>query len=192
MVQDVAFQVGSSTWLNYFISLEESSTPENLLLDRRVDTMKQFAPNDSDILALAKTSISVSMVSHLIPTSSSWILKVRHPFERLVSAYQNKVRWICLDKVDILGERGGRVFTLMGAIPMNSHFLTRAFLTHRWLDYTVTYSPDCWFGNEEKNLDTYSGTDNLSVWRHFFSFICEVAFIKWQEGENVSPENYMR
>ena len=38
---------------------------------RRVDTMKQFAPNDSDILALAKTSISVSMVSHLIPTSSS-------------------------------------------------------------------------------------------------------------------------
>ena len=71
MVQDVAFQVGSSTWLNYFISLEEGSTPENLLLDRRVDTMKQFAPNDSDILALAKTSISVSMVSHLIPTSSS-------------------------------------------------------------------------------------------------------------------------
>ena len=108
MVQDVAFQVGSSTWLNYFISLEESSTPENLLLDRRVDTMKQFAPNDSDILALAKTSISVSMVSHLIPTSSSWILKVRHPFERLVSAYQNKVRWICLDKVDILGERKGK------------------------------------------------------------------------------------
>ena len=68
LVQDVAFQVGSNTWLNYFISLaaklEESSEHENLLKDRRLDTMKQFAPSDSDILALAKTSTSVSMVSY--------------------------------------------------------------------------------------------------------------------------------
>ena len=59
------FQVGSSTWLNYFTTLEESSTHENLS-DRRLDKMEHFAPSERNMLALAKTSISVSMVDAIL------------------------------------------------------------------------------------------------------------------------------
>ena len=66
MAVKLHFQVGSSTWLDHFVSLEKSSTQKDLLKLGRVDKKKHLAPSHPDIFTLAKTSITVSMVSHLI------------------------------------------------------------------------------------------------------------------------------
>ena len=57
-------QVGSTTWLNHFISLEERSVQEKLATLRRDERVQYLAPKGQrgDIANLANTSISISMV----------------------------------------------------------------------------------------------------------------------------------
>ena len=87
------FQVGSTTWLRHFLSLTNTSQRKELNKFER-DTQasmmaflylcicictqaSMMAPTDPDIINLARASLSFSMV--------------RHPFERIVSAYKDKV-----------------------------------------------------------------------------------------------------
>ena len=57
-------QVGSTTWLNHFISLEKRDVQEKLASLERFEKVKYLAPTDIDLVSLAKTSISISMVRH--------------------------------------------------------------------------------------------------------------------------------
>ena len=61
-------QVGSTTWLNHFISLEKRDVQEKLASLERFEKVKYLAPTDLDLVSLAKTSISISMVRHLFWT----------------------------------------------------------------------------------------------------------------------------
>ena len=70
-------KVGSTTWYRHFLSLTNSSTRKELEKFGRADQERLMAPSDPDIINLARGSVSFSMV--------------RHPFERIVSAYKDKV-----------------------------------------------------------------------------------------------------
>ena len=87
--------MASTTWHQHFYCLESESRREELwLLPREEQADMLSAPSDPDVETLASTSVSFSMV--------------RHPFERLVSAYQDKVvrriimflRWILFQIAD--------------------------------------------------------------------------------------------
>ena len=77
--------------MNHFISLERRDVQEKLASLERFEKVKYLAPTDLNLVSLAKASISISMVRHFVLGLFDPCLKVRHPFERLVSAYQNKV-----------------------------------------------------------------------------------------------------
>jgi len=70
-------KVGSTTWYRHFLSLTNSSTRKELEKFGRADQERLMAPSDPDIINLARASVSFSMV--------------RHPFERIVSAYKDKI-----------------------------------------------------------------------------------------------------
>ena len=71
-------KVASTTWHQHFYCLESERRREELwLLPREGQADLLSAPSDPDLETLASSSVSFSMV--------------RHPFERLVSAYQDKV-----------------------------------------------------------------------------------------------------
>ena len=72
-----SFKVGSTTWHNHFLSLTNASARKELDKFGRDKQASMMAPTDPDIINLARSSISFSMV--------------RHPFERIVSAYKDKV-----------------------------------------------------------------------------------------------------
>ena len=57
-------QVGSTTWLNHFISLEKRDVQQKLASLERFEKVKYLAPTDLDLVSLAKASISISMVRH--------------------------------------------------------------------------------------------------------------------------------
>ena len=60
----VTSQVGSTTWLNHFISLEKRDVQEKLASLERFEKVKYLAPTDLDLVSLAKASISITMVRH--------------------------------------------------------------------------------------------------------------------------------
>jgi len=71
-------KVASTTWHQHFYCLESETRREEIgLLPREEQADLLSAPSDPDVETLASTSVSFSMV--------------RHPFERLVSAYQDKI-----------------------------------------------------------------------------------------------------
>jgi len=71
-------KVASTTWHQHFYCLESERRREELsLLPREEQADLLSAPLDPDVETLVSTSVSFSMV--------------RHPFERLVSAYQDKI-----------------------------------------------------------------------------------------------------
>jgi len=86
-------KVASTTWLKHFISLENATQQDILEKARRDGQKKILSPKDPDIVSLAKASVSFSMV--------------RHPFERLVSAYLDKV---VLVAGKLIAERGNASF----------------------------------------------------------------------------------
>jgi len=76
-------KVGTTTWLNYFLSLSNLPNKSKILVDsspklhKRIPPLFKLAPNDPDVRILAQSAVSFSTV--------------RHPFERVVSAYQDKI-----------------------------------------------------------------------------------------------------
>ena len=61
----VTSQVGSTTWLNHFISLEEKNVQEKLESLERPEKVRYLAPEGRDLVTLARTSFSISMVGIL-------------------------------------------------------------------------------------------------------------------------------
>merc|ERR1719239_1243891 len=79
-------KVGSTTWHQHFVSLANEKRRTQLEKRSRQDQAMMMRPRDTNIVSLAKTSISFSMV--------------RHPFERIISAYEDKIlNWNGLENV---------------------------------------------------------------------------------------------
>ena len=106
-----SFKVGSTTWHNHFLSLTNASARKALDKFGRDKQASMMAPTDPDIIII---TITITMngnanangngcdkqASMMAPTdpdiinlarSSISFSMVRHPFERIVSAYQDKV-----------------------------------------------------------------------------------------------------
>ena len=62
----ITSQVGSTTWLNHFIRLEEKSVQEKLENLKRPEKVRYLAPEGPDLVTLARTSFSISMVGILL------------------------------------------------------------------------------------------------------------------------------
>ena len=97
-------QVGTTTWLAHFLSLADlpQDEVEDVHLHQDVPKLFPVHRGDPSIGILAQATISFSMV--------------RHPFERIVSAYEDKIvkgkdRWYGWVKQRLIKEYGNTSFS---------------------------------------------------------------------------------
>ena len=151
-------KVGSTTWHNHFLSLTNASARKELEKFGRAKQAIMMAPADPDIVNLARSSLSFSMV--------------RHPFERIVSAYQDKVPHVCCRNLELKLVRGKTPRKSFDRglldLPWSSKSSWNRVLLH-WLPqqtFTITLCTDCKLGRGWNCHETRQSHLWNTFWRH--------------------------
>ncbi|TRY72464.1 hypothetical protein TCAL_11413 [Tigriopus californicus] len=79
-------KVGTSTWMHYFMDMADSEDLKN-----KIHTVSDLHPVISNYF---KLSPSTHLKTYLNDNPLLLVTFVRHPFERLISTYENKIKYV--------------------------------------------------------------------------------------------------